>query len=429
MRFFLSKFTRIALAISVSTSATAAQPVSNSDIEFMLKAKKGMLEVKRDIESNQQQEQKKLPQTDKPKWVSANRYISDAQMLTQKSTAIKNKVLTSQQPQITGSSQGMPVTPNSDEEVILFASFGVPEYTLKSMLKAAVQSDIPTRIVFRGLKDKDGSLKEASLAIQKLIASAKLDKQPKVQIDPRLFNQYSVQYAPTMVYRGNGKTVSGSGLESIETFVQEARETKQSGSLGSFSDVYPIKERDILEVIQERLAKIDWEAKKRDAIGRFFKRQQMPLTELNQDDDIRYAIDPRVRFTRDQTDNRGNIYAKAGEIVDPTQSMPFTTTMYVVDGRSERQLRWLEATLDPTQSGMQYILLSALPSSKDFEEFGRLQKRFGRRLYLLQADMLKKFQMEHVPAKVEILKGQIRITEIGARTLSNANYQPVNIGG
>lgn len=422
-------FNSIAISLFVfALHANATEKVANDDMRFMLQAKQTMDDVRKQIETQRAQQE---ADAKRPNWTQSQSYISQAELLTQQSQGIKEKALGVTTTPNGSNQENLPGHATDGGEVILFASFAIPEYTLKSMLQASVDSPVPIRVVFRGLKSNTGNLAEASLAIQKLVASAKLSKQPKVQIDPRLFNQYSVNVAPTMLYRKAGKVVIGTGLESVSAFVDQATEMKQSGSLGSFSDSYPIKEEDILQLIQERFAKIDWEQKKKAAIGRYWKRQQMPLTELKQDDDVLYAIDPRVKFIRDEVDNRGNVYAKAGDIVDPTQNMPFNTTLYVVDARSERQLSWLEHTLAQPQSrtdGLQYILLSAMPESDDFSAFGKLQKRFGQHLYLLQADMMKKFQMEHVPAKVQIQKGQIRVTEFGARNLSQYQVTPINIG-
>jgi len=49
-----------------------------------------------------------------------------------------------------------------------------------------------------------------------------------------------------------------------------------------------------------------------------------------------------------------------------------------------------------------------------------LQTKLGRRLYLMQPTMVSRFQLEHLPALVDLFKGEIRVTEIGQRTLSNA---------
>lgn len=401
-------------AITMSAIYFNAMAVDDNQ-QFILDAKRQMDDVRSQIDAMRKNNQE-VKQDNTPTSWGQQSYISQAQMLTQHADDIRHKVLPKPEPVTTVMQQAMA----ANGEVFIFASFGMPAYTLKSALRAAAQSQIKTTVVFRGLKDESESLRDASNAIHHAIDEADLDVAPRVIIDPRLFNTYSVEVAPTMVYRNGGKVVTATGLEALEDFVKQSEDMLQSGSLGKLSDTYDITEMDMLELIQQKLKKVDWEEKKREAVSRFVNRKEVQLTESLKDEDVRYKIDPRIRFTQDQTTPDGQYFAKAGDVIDPTALLEMETRLFMIDPTSERQLAWMNDVLSVTEHKQVYVLLSALPGGNDLSEFGRLQSTLGRRLYLMQPTMVSRFQLEHLPAMVDLFKGEIRVTEIGQRTLSNA---------
>ncbi|WP_413495448.1 TrbC family F-type conjugative pilus assembly protein [Shewanella baltica] len=401
-------------AITMSAIYFNAMAVDDNQ-QFILDAKRQMDDVRSQIDAMRKNNQEVKQDSTPASWGQQS-YISQAQMLTQHADDIRHKVLPKPEPVTTVMQQAMA----ANGEVFIFASFGMPAYTLKSALRAAAQSQIKTTVVFRGLKDESESLRDASNAIHHAIDEADLDVAPRVIIDPRLFNTYSVEVAPTMVYRNGGKVVTATGLEALEDFVKQSEDMLQSGSLGKLSDTYDITEMDMLELIQQKLKKVDWEEKKREAVSRFVNRKEVQLTESLKDEDVRYKIDPRIRFTQDQTTPDGQYFAKAGDVIDPTALLEMETRLFMIDPTSERQLAWMNDVLSVTEHKQVYVLLSALPGGNDLSEFGRLQSTLGRRLYLMQPTMVSRFQLEHLPAMVDLFKGEIRVTEIGQRTLSNA---------
>lgn len=431
-----NRLTLIAAGIMYVSGAYAAE----SHQPFMQDAKRQMDAVRLQIERARSESGAPANKADLP--MNQGSYISQVQMLTQqaseirenadsilvnpsaaaneeiskKALAIRNKVLT--KPPSIESLKKQAIDANG--EVLIFASFGMPDFTMRSVLVAAAESAVKTTIVFRGLKDESVDIRDASRAIRQAIVDAGLDKSPHVIIDPRLFNTYSIDVAPTMLFRQGGKVVTATGLESIEDFVSQSKSMIQSGSLGTLSDTYNITEMDMLELIQKKLKTINWEDKKGEAIQRFVNRKEVALTESAKDEDVRYRIDPRVRFTKDQTTPDGKYFAKAGDVVDPTALLTFETRLLMVDPSSEHQLKWLNDELKTEPNKQIYILLSSLPAGNDLTEFGRLQTKFGRRLYLMQPNMITRFKLQHLPVRVDLLKGEIRVTEIGQRALNSA---------
>jgi len=214
-------------------------------------------------------------------------------------------------------------------------------------------------------------------------------------------------------------------LESFETFVLQSREMVGGGDLGAVSVSYAVKEIDVVEVIKSRLSNIDWDQKKKNATKRFITRStNFNLPELTSEKDIHYIIDPRVKFTREVKAKDGTIFASAGDIVDPTQLMTQELTLYVVDATRGKQRAFIKQELQNNKDlGLKHVLISKMEPAEDFTPIKNLQQFFNQQIFLLQPEMINKFKLEHTPAKIQIKKGIIQITEFGTRSLLGINQE------
>ncbi|MBB1389483.1 hypothetical protein H5185_08615 [Shewanella sp. SG44-6] len=445
MHISLFKVATISTLISFSHSAAIAndsinpshgnelKPKSNyeftqQDLDNIKRSKALMDQARKDIEA---------PKSDLPSWATTgesdvSKWAGDFKDMNAEANVIRSAVLG--------------VDPNfrpkdiklnqynktkgilgTNEELILFASFNMPKQVLRNMLTAASKEGGDVSIVFRGMREEDSAINQTSLAIRRVIDDLGLLTEPNVKMDPRLFYQYGINSAPSMVYRNGNKTVVASGLETFETFIEQSRNLNSGGNLGTLSVSYAIKEVDVIEVIKERLSGIDWEQKKKDATRRYIARNtNFNLPELTGENDIHYIIDPRVKFTREVKSKDGTHFASAGDIVDPTQLMDQPITMYVLDSTSEKQREFVKQQLLTDKSlGLKHILLSKIEESDDFEPIKDMQHLFKQQIFILQPDMYEKFKLEHTPAKIQIKKGIIQITEFGTRSLLGLQQEKI----
>lgn len=445
MHISLFKITTISTLILISIQATGANESVNHISSGELKPKSTYQFTEQDLDNikrskalmDQARGEIEAPKSDLPNWATSgetevSKWSTDFEKMNAEANAIRSSVLgvdPNFRPKDLRSNQqnkekGI-LGPN--EELILFASFNMPKQVLRNMLTAASHEGADVSIVFRGMREEDTAINQTSLAIRKVIDDLGLLTEPNVKMDPRLFYQYGINSAPSMVYRNGSKTVVAAGLETFETFIEQSRSLNSGGDLGSLSVSYAIKEVDVIEVIKDRLSGIDWEQKKKDATRRYIARNtNFNLPELTSESDIHYIIDPRVRFTRDVKSKDGTHFASAGEIVDPTQLMDQQITMYVLDSTSEKQREFVREQLNSDKSiGLKHVLISKLKASDNFEPIKDMQHYFNQQVFILQPEMYEKFKLEHTPAKIQIKKGIIQITEFGTRSLLGLQQEKI----
>nr|MBG9386379.1 conjugal transfer protein TraW [Klebsiella pneumoniae] len=90
----------------------------------------------------------------------------------------------------------------------------------------------------------------------------------------------------------------------------------EKGDLGVKGPVEKISEPDLIDVAKKRLANIDWEEKKKQAIERFWTKQN--FNELPRAPKSRTReIDPSVMITSDISTPDGTVFAHAGDVINP----------------------------------------------------------------------------------------------------------------
>lgn len=402
---------------------------TQQDLDNIKRSKALMDQARQDLDA---------PVNDLPNWAipddtGASKWLGDLKQMSTDADVIRNTVLgvdpnfKPREQMLTKSDKSKGILAEN-EELILFASFNMPKQVLRNMLTAASVEGGDVSIVFKGMREEDTAINQTSVAIKRIIDDLGLLTEPNVKMDPRLFYQYGINSSPSMVYRNGNKTVVASGLESFQTFIEQSRSLNSGGDLGALSVSYAIKEVDIVEVIKSRLSGIDWEQKKRDATRRYIARStSFNLPELTSENDVHYIIDPRVRFTRDVKSKDGTHFASAGDIVDPTQLMDQPLTMYVLDSTSQKQREFVRQQLFSDKSiGLKHVLLSKIADSEDFQPIKDMQHFFKQQIFILQPEMYEKFKLEHTPAKIQIKKGIIQITEFGTRSLSGVTQEKIN---
>lgn len=168
--------------------------------------------------------------------------------------------------------------------------------------------------------------------------------------------------------------------------------------LGVIGTVYPIKEKNLIEHIRDKLVQ---------------KEQSGELVQLHgklKDQAVAYAkrpggisipragayraleINPTYTLDRDITDADGNVLFKAGTQVNPLDIRPLTKALCFVDGDDKEQLEWVRRHC--TANTRNKIILV----NGDIEVAG---KYLQRRVYFdQQASLVAKFQIQALPAVI-----------------------------
>lgn len=313
-------------------------------------------------------------------------------------------------------------------DTLIFISFGMSEETIKQLYQINAGNE-RTALVLRGLIKGDIEIPQTIRRIQKVASDLKLKTPPTVLINPVWFKEYNVTSVPTIVVlKGKtpkksgdietGKTISGpkqiarvQGLIDPQTVYQEIYNGK-SGDLGIQGPVEEIAERDLIEEMQERASKIDWEKKKQLAYKRAWK--NIPITQLEPatEDRVR-VIDPTVTVKEDIiVDNphaKGEklVLAKKGDKINPLQLRVFNRILIVFDPTNKNELeyvrknyrRWVEERASAPYTVVK-LLITSIDRDRGWEEIGKLSDAFNEPIYTLMPEIKSTFVLEKTPCIV-----------------------------
>lgn len=160
---------------------------------------------------------------------------------------------------------------------------------------------------------------------------------------------------------------------------------------GTWGDLYPVAEPDMLQTIHERLTELKrsgrWDEEMTAFKARTVKHSQRPEPVAGIGRTARYAerfFDPSVQLSSDLKDDKGRVFARKGDVINPLATVPFAQTLYFIDGDDPQQVAWMKAQ-QPETLMVKVILVNgdipktsaALDSRIYFDQGGALSRRFG----------------------------------------------------
>lgn len=173
----------------------------------------------------------------------------------------------------------------------------------------------------------------------------------------------------------------------------------QAADLGTWGDLYPITEPDLIGTIGQRLHDMEesgelaqkQEEFKQRVIENSLRPKPVNGLAIAQENTTR-LFDPSFVVDKDIADHQGTVFARKGQRVNPLDSIPFAQTLYFIDADDKRQLAWFRAQKTATL-GIKVILVNG-----DIRE---ATQALGTRIYFDQDGVLsKKFALTAVPARV-----------------------------
>lgn len=183
--------------------------------------------------------------------------------------------------------------------------------------------------------------------------------------------------------------------------------TSAAKDLGIISTVLEIKERSLLEVIQERLSMLQQDGSlhqhhqkiQKRAVASIERPQAVAgLGQVTTPYVKRY--DPSITVQEDLKDHKGRIFARKGETYNPLKDTPFGQPLLFIDGDDERQI-----SLALTHPG-KTVLVKGAPL--------KLARQYQKPFYFDQGGRLvQKLKITEVPARVS-QKGDILLIEMVA---------------
>ncbi|MBW1952099.1 MAG: hypothetical protein JRI66_03320 [Deltaproteobacteria bacterium] len=311
------------------------------------------------------------------------------------------------------------LSPRPDEaRLLLFITLGArPAENLernRRLLGEIMEISPEAVLVLRGLPQGARTLGDLVRHLRKL--SGKDGELPKIMLDPRLFRKYGVTVAPTLIYERDGQAIAWCrGIVNVRWLRDRVEKEKLTGDLGQWGATEVIAERDLIEVMQERLAKIDLEAMKQKAMERYWQKQQFLVLPKAKEEKVFY-LDATYEVQKDFILPDGKVIARAGDEIDLFKVMPPTFMLVVFDAGDPRQLEWAAET-GKKYGGryrVRYITTTIPDRDQGWKSLARLYDTLDAPVFLLTEEVRVRFKMEHVPSMVRYAKDkhQFEVREV-----------------
>lgn len=299
--------------------------------------------------------------------------------------------------------------------LLLFLTWGPdPEGRLAQNRQTLQEVDPKTVVVLRGLphgkRGLDGMFRYIHLVLGE--HRDRQDKTPQLIMDPRLYRKYRVEVSPTLVYERDGQAVAWvRGLVDDRWLKDQVEKEGRTGDLGKYGPTEAVVERDFLEEIQERIASIDWKAKKEQAWQRYWTHYSF-LTLPPAPRDRVYQVDAVYEVPQDFILPDGKVLARKGEKINLFEKVPPHFVLVVFDAGDPRQLAWAKKAGREYQKRFQVQYLTTSLPERTWECFERLEKALDEPLYLLNETVWERFHLAHVPSLVRPLEDRFEVREV-----------------
>lgn len=184
--------------------------------------------------------------------------------------------------------------------------------------------------------------------------------------------------------------------------------------LGVIGNVWKIKERNLIEVMKERLSQ-KFNNQTEEEIKKELQ-QQVEEKALRPDPvmgiikaketRIRY-FDPSFTLTKDISDNNGVVFARKGQVINPFDITNFTQTLIFIDADDMEQVNWVR-NFQPKTLRSKIILVNG--NVRDTEILLDKQIFFDQ-----MGELTERFDIRKVPTIIEQENGEkkLKITEVG----------------
>ena len=277
----------------------------------------------------------------------------------------------------------------------------------------AFAADTPrVRVAFRGVAE-DESLMDFVRQIHGLLAG--IEPVPEVVLDPTPFAAAGVDIAPVLLAQGpDGELARVAGLAD-PLWLRARVLAGERGDLGVLGPVKPVTEPDLIAELQRRLAALDLDRMREQAITRYWQHVAFEGLPVATETRTR-AVDPTITAPRDLRSADGTLLVRAGETLNPLDRLPFTQCLVVFDASDERQV--VTARRLGREAGERRVLYLAtqLERGRGWEGLASVEDALDAPVYLLTPDVRARFALERVPAFVEARGRTFVVAEVPPET-------------
>lgn len=283
--------------------------------------------------------------------------------------------------------------------LIIFASMSLGEQAMDDIIFHASRSE-DVVVALRGVVDEKHFAKSI-MEIQQV--AAQFDSVANVVVDPTLFRDYGITRVPTIIYLNEQRDTEIARVAGLSSshWMREKLQAGKRGDFGQRGPVEEILERDLIEVMKEKVAGIDWAEKKDQAIDRFWSKQQFITLPKARVPVTRY-LDPSIRLTADIKDAEGQVIVPMGAHINPLDKMPFTQALVVFDPTDDKEITLVSERVAQLRKAYPRITLivTRLASEQGWESYQAVTDHFDAPVFKLTQDVYERFTIERTPTVV-----------------------------
>ncbi|RMH33095.1 MAG: hypothetical protein D6690_12405 [Nitrospirae bacterium] len=333
--------------------------------------------------------------------------------------------------------------------IFVLVSFSLDGPTLQTLFDQARL--LGARILFQGLPEHNmqrfmARLKEVLEIRDRAPDGATLDEvvahPADVALDPVVFRDLGIDRVPALVIRHGSQMIAVVGNGDVPRYLEVlAREQPAYRPLADWyrrrwrgwlqggptdeprpalppiavSQVYAtgvpgvaIAEANLLEVIQRRVAQVDWTGKARDWQRRVEARlKDGPGLVLPTERTTRtYRVDPTVTIDHEVRDEEGRLLVAAGQRINPLERIVFPKTYVILDATDLRQMAAVEAYLATVPASEVTVMITR-------GDVRAVMERFRREVFWATRPILERFGVTAVPALVKQAGSDLAVTVLG----------------
>lgn len=286
---------------------------------------------------------------------------------------------------------------SKEKRAFLFISFGdkpIQQIDKTSKFISDAMKLFPeVTFVTRGFPKGGSSLNDLIKFQQKIAEN--IGTSFPLEINPVLFRKFQITASPTLVVAKGGDTLLGkvAGVGDVNWLLDKI-EQNGPGDFKVQGEIQPIVERDLIEEIKERIAKIDWEQKKKAAKKRYWKNHK--FCELPKAKELaKRKIVPEYEISEDIKAPNGKIVAKSGSKINLLKYIRPTFCLVIFDGTSEKERKIAKAVSEKfSHKRIKYITTKIPVKNGGWKDYESLNAFFGTSVYLLNDNIRESFEIQ-----------------------------------
>jgi conjugal transfer pilus assembly protein TraW len=194
----------------------------------------------------------------------------------------------------------------------------------------------------------------------------------------------------------------------------------EAKDLGTYGEVWEIKEKDVVEEIKDKLFKMESNGLLEKHNKKILEKTRQNINRPKAFENIKHTIipreyryDPTYSYPQDLKDHKGQVFYKAGTKVNPFDHISLSYELLLLDGDSKEHVTWAVDKYKKAKIKPLLILVKGEPLNLSkthnihiyFDQYGHISKKLG---------------IKQVPAVVAQEGKQLLIQEI---KLEEAGYE------